>query len=62
MAGSQASNPWRKARKSGELPSSNPVENLDEFTGICFEAFQMKNTSKGASAMDQMFLSRDPAP
>ena len=31
MAGSAASNPWRKAKKSGELPISSADDNFDDF-------------------------------
>ena len=64
MAGSAASNPWRKAKKSGELPISSAHDNLDDFKDIGSNDFTVQQTrnfnSKGASTMNNILASRGP--
>ena len=62
MAGSAASNPWRKAKKSGELPISSAHDNFDDFKDM--GSTTMKQTrnfnSNGASTMNNILVSRGP--
>ena len=62
MAGSAASNPWRKAKKSGELPITSVTDNFDDFKDMGSDGLTMKQTrnynSKGASTMNNILVSR----
>ena len=44
MAGSAASNPWRKAKKSGELPITSVTDNFDDFKDMGSDGLTMKQT------------------